>query len=39
LKQFEKNLTEEKTRHIRSQEKIKERENDLEIKKEYIKDL
>lgn len=39
MKQLEKQLSEEKVKVNRSMEKIKERETDIEIKQEYIKDL
>lgn len=39
MKQLEKQLSEEKVKVNRNMEKIKERETDIEIKQEYIKDL
>lgn len=39
LKQTEKQLSEEKLIVARGVEKVKERDSDIEIKKEYIKDL
>lgn len=36
---MEKQLSEEKVKVNRNMEKIKERETDIEIKQEYIKDL
>ncbi len=39
VKSLEKQLAEEKSKHNRSLKKLKERETDVEIKKEYIHEL
>ena len=39
VKSLEKQVSEEKSKNSRLSEKNKEKETDIEIKKEYIKDL